>query len=68
MVQGRQRLSFDSGARMGDLSAVDVVDGTHSRHRDAIGWFVGDGEKARWFSAVQNDANGTSRHFAAPQN
>jgi hypothetical protein len=24
------------------ISAIDVVDGVRSRHRSAIGWFVGD--------------------------
>jgi hypothetical protein len=41
--------------------------GARSRQRSAIGWFVGNGEKTRCFSAVRSDANGTSRHFAAPQ-
>jgi hypothetical protein len=33
--------------------ANDVVDGARSRHRGAIGWFVGDGEITRCFSALQ---------------
>jgi hypothetical protein len=30
-----------------------AVDRFRSRHRSAIGWFVGDGEIARFYSAVQ---------------
>jgi hypothetical protein len=39
------------------------VDGVRSRQRSAIGWFVGDGEKTRCFSAVRSDANGTKRTY-----
>jgi hypothetical protein len=39
-------------------SGDDVVDGARSRHRSAIAWFVGDGEKGSLFSAGQNDVIG----------
>jgi hypothetical protein len=39
-------------------SACDVVDGARSQQRSAIGWFAGDAEKARCFSAARNVAIG----------
>jgi hypothetical protein len=46
---------------------VDVVDGARPQHRSAMGWFVGDGENARYFSAAQKVEDGTLRHVAAVQ-
>ena len=50
------------------MPAFDVVDGACSWHRGAIGWLIGDSEEAAISRIAANDANGTSRHFAAPQN
>jgi hypothetical protein len=49
------------------MSAVDAVDGSSTRHASSTEWFIRDGEKALYSSALQNVAPGPSRHFAAMQ-
>jgi hypothetical protein len=44
-----------------------VVDGARSRHRSAIGWFVGDGENRDALAAAHESLHGPDRLFAAAQ-
>jgi hypothetical protein len=41
-IPGKPRSAWREGRVGGAMSAIDVVDGARSRHRSAIGWFVGD--------------------------
>ncbi len=45
------------------MSAYDVVDGARSRQRSTKRWLVGDGEKARCFTALRNVAYGPFQPF-----